>query len=68
MECLKGVIVKGLGADHVMIETCLPDPCYPFIGNLTVTFRVAQGDAERYVSEHFKDVPFKVVKNIIRKG
>lgn len=61
MKLTGAVIVKSTGSDHILIDTTLPEPCYPFNGNLCIRFSVAADTGEHYMKKYFPDVPYTVV-------
>jgi len=61
MEILEATVLVGIGTDNVRLLTNLPQPIWPFDGNLTMQFEVAKGDGVEYVSKHFKLEP-EVIK------
>ena len=54
-------IVRGLGADRVMLHTNLSDPCWPFTGQLALEFDAAEFCSEAYCREHWPGVAITVV-------
>jgi hypothetical protein len=58
MKIVSATIVRlRQGSDHVMLTTDLPEPAWPFKGELSMQFRTARGQAEAYLTEHFPGVP-----------
>lgn len=55
------VITTKIGMDRIFLTTNKPEPCYPFKGNLTVSFPVARGTWREYIEENFPGVPFNEV-------
>ena len=55
-------ILAGNGPDHVMLNTNLPNGCWPYNGNASLRLEVASGRGVDYVKEHFPDVQVKVIK------
>ena len=54
-------IVRGQGADRVMLHTNLADPVWPFTGRLIMDFAAAEFCSEDYCREHWPGVPITVV-------
>lgn len=68
MKLLYATIIKTEhGSDHVSLVTDLPNPVWPFGASrdsLSLAFRCAKGASEKYLAEHFPDVPIKEVISI----
>jgi len=61
LDIVSATVVTGSGPDYVYLGTKFPEPCYPFTGNLNLSFTVASGDGENYLMEHFPNVKTRVV-------
>ena len=66
MNIIKAQIVRDGGPDNVSLTTDLPEATWPFEDKLCLNFVVRAGDAEKYLGEHFPDVPIEVID--VRKG
>lgn len=62
IEINKIICVRGAGADVLLLETTLPNGCYPFTGTATVKMDVAAETAEKYCEENFSSVELKIVE------
>lgn len=51
------VIKRDNGPDVVFLYTDLPNPEWPYNGNLMVRFNTAKGTGEKYVKDNFKIQP-----------
>jgi hypothetical protein len=56
-------LITGNGADHLLLQTDLPDGCWPYTDNATVKMETAAGTGEEYCIAHFTDVPLKIFNN-----
>lgn len=61
MDIRKIVILHTTGGDKIMMETNLPNPCWPYTGLMSMSFVTAKDTGEDYVSTYFPGVPFEVV-------
>lgn len=64
MKINRIVIIQGMGTDHVMLETDLPEACWPYDTKLSITFNAAQGAGPKYAANHFSDIPVEIVEHI----
>lgn len=62
MKMIRAIVVNGVGSDKCFIQTDLPDPCFPYTGNLTFSFSAAAGDGYAYVKHHWPDLPVEIVR------
>jgi len=53
VNILSATIVQGPGGDHCMLTTDLPDACWPYRGQLIITFQAAYNTGAAYVKTHF---------------
>ncbi len=69
MKIISAIIIQNhRGADHVSLETDLPDPGWPYTGKLNLDFKAAKGSAEKYIHEHFPGIPIDIRSDPITKG
>jgi hypothetical protein len=61
MQITKATLLKGRGADQVLLDTDLPNGCWPYNGTQDVRFSVAAGSGDEYLKAHFPDVPVVIV-------
>ena len=64
MQITKATIIKGFGADKVILFTDLPSACYPYKGNQSLSFDTAKDTANDYMRIHFADIPYTIVERI----
>jgi hypothetical protein len=57
----KVTIVRGNGQDILIMDTDLPNGCWPYDDTATVDMRVGSGLWESYCRNNFPSVPFEVV-------
>ena len=50
------ILLQDNQADHVSLQTDLPEPTWPWRGKLSVDFRCAAGRSRAYVAEHFPGI------------
>jgi hypothetical protein len=51
------IILQSYSADSVSLETTIPDPRWPYTGNLCLKFEVAKDDGVEFVKKHFNIEP-----------
>ena len=56
LDITKITIVEAL-TDHVLIETTMPEACFPYTDPLTLSFDAASGTGQDYVRKHFNMEP-----------
>jgi hypothetical protein len=49
------------GSDTLLIETTLPDGCWPYTGMNCFTSYAAKGSGPDYIAKNFPGVPYHVV-------
>ena len=64
MEKIKGIIILISKSKHdtIMLFTTLPEPCYPYRGDLILTFHAAQGYGEEYCKRYFAGMKIDIVE------
>ena len=62
MKINRIVIIQGMGTDRVMLETDLPEACWPYDNKLSITFNAAQDTGPEYIALHFPNIPIEVVE------
>lgn len=55
-------LIKSNGPDKIILKTNLPDPMFPYDGNLSIVFDASQGIGELFINEHFVGIPYVVTK------
>lgn len=60
IQLLSATVLKGNGADKILIKTNLPEACWPYQGNLHLQFSAAAGSGINYVFEHFGLTPMVI--------
>lgn len=62
MKITKIVILTRLGyTDHISMETDLPNPLWPFTGNLFIRFETGFNSGVSYVEEHFPGIEYEAI-------
>jgi len=56
---VKRITIVRSGTDKVILHVGLPEGCYPFKGDASVTMDVAQGNGVAYCLDHFPGVPIE---------
>ena len=56
---VKRITIVRSGTDKVILHVGLPEGCYPFKGDASVTMDVAQGNGVSYCLDHFPGVPIE---------
>jgi hypothetical protein len=62
LEVTRITIVPS-GTDKLILHVGLPEGCYPFKGDASVTMEVAQGNGWSYCQKHFPGVPVEDLSN-----
>lgn len=55
------VIINTHSADEIMFSTDLPEPYYPWTGNLVLNTKAASGFGVEYIKKHFPDLEIEIV-------
>lgn len=50
-------LLKHRGPDRLLLHTRLPEGCYPFVGEATLSLEVAAGTGEEYAARNFPNTP-----------
>ncbi len=60
LEITKIQVLTGSGPDAVLLNTTLPEGCWPYTGHATLTVQVAAGTGEDYARKHFSGLDVEV--------
>lgn len=52
LKIISATIVRGMGADKIILHTNLPEACYPYTSKQSFSFNAAQGSGVLYVTKH----------------
>jgi hypothetical protein len=58
-------VITGDGPDHVVIETTLPDGCWPYTGTADFRTEVAHNAGVEYVRKHFNREPDLIISTSV---
>lgn len=68
MQILSIVVVRGMGADTVLLNTDLPSTTWPFKGNLTLKFESAPNITEEYLDTYYHGIDVEIIDTNQIKG
>jgi hypothetical protein len=56
------VLTSDHGPDYCYLHTSLPNPCWPYEGNLAISFPAAAGTGVDYCAKHFPNIPIEIIR------
>lgn len=62
MTITRATIVRGNGADKIILDTDLPCATWPYEGYQSVSFECAASHGEKYLAKHFASIPSTVIR------
>ncbi len=62
MKVLKITILTGKGPDILLLKLDIPNGMWPYDGQSSAKIEVAAQKGEDFVKEHFKDIPYEIIK------